>query len=188
MGRRRHRFLRGTGFFLLLLIVCLGFLQTPWGKGLVADAITRALNRPGELEVKIGRISGWIPAQVMIDRVEVSDVSGKWLSIEGLQGRWLLLKLFRGEVHLGRLHADEVFLLRLPSMKSGASDSSDGIGMTVRLEQLSVDQLLLDRGVAGTTLEYSVHSGNMSLVDGVLSGVFSIDGDAVGRVSLHLGP
>ena len=165
-------------------LFCLGAIQTPWGKIIIAELLSEKLSRSNGMAVEIGRISGWIPMQAKVERIEVFDDRGCWLSIENLEGHLMLSELLDDSVFLKSLQADEVRLYRRPSFGARREKRSGG-GMNLQLERCSVDKLLLDEAVAGTALSCAVYSGGISIVSGALSGTLSVDGDVVGQVQFQ---
>jgi len=179
---------------LLLPVLLLTLLQTPPGKTLLASTLNRMLSGSGNLEVKIGKISGWIPAAVRIDRLEIGDADGVWLSADELHCRWMVRELVDRRmvdrrIRVARLGAKTIELHRFP--KAGKSDPSSSADprefkpMEVALDNLVIEQLKLDEAVAGMPLEYTVRSGGIRLLpSGRLNGELRVDGDAEGRVEL----
>jgi len=166
----------------VLFIVC----QTPPGKSAVASLLSRSLSHADGVEVHIGKISGWIPARVQIDHIEVADARGTWLTVHQAQGQLILRNLLKGRIRVVGLQADKVDLARLPAGSHQDRPRIRGRGdiqqLNVILEDCAVERLRLGAAVAGLPLEYSVRSGGIVLVGGKLFGAVEIKGDAVGYV------
>ncbi|MEE9367488.1 MAG: translocation/assembly module TamB domain-containing protein [Pontiella sp.] len=177
------------GLLLLLPVFLLGILQTPQGKAMLASSLSRILSNSENLDVRIGKISGWIPAEVNISNIEIGDAQGIWLTGRDLHFRWMIREVADERIYLKRLSAEEIELLRFP--KTGKKDSVTKKGpskfqlLEIQLGGLRVKKLKLAKGIAGVPLEYSVHSGGITLNHtGQLSGMLSVTGDAEGRVEL----
>jgi autotransporter translocation and assembly factor TamB len=188
--KRLFKFILKTLIGLLLLaIVLAALLQTPMGKGVLASALSRLASRPGDVEVHIGRIRGWVPMAMQVERVRISDASGTWLDLENLHARWMMTDLLEGRIRLTELGADQVEWTRLPKTRTmpGARErrSSEGVSdIEFVLEGWAIDRLKLGADLAGVPLEYSVRSGGIVLADSRLQGDLSISGDAEGSVDI----
>ncbi|RKX36876.1 MAG: hypothetical protein DRP64_17980, partial [Verrucomicrobia bacterium] len=173
---------------LLLPVLLLTLLQTPPGKTLLASTLARMLSSSENLNVKVGKISGWIPAAVRIDRLEIGDADGVWLSADELHCRWMVRELVDRRIRVARLGAKTIELHRFPRAgESGSAprDPREFKPMEVVLDNLVIGQLKLAEAVAGMPLEYTVHSGGIRLLpSGRLVGELRVDGDAEGRVEL----
>lgn len=177
-----------VGVLVLAPMLLLALLQTPPGKTLLAAALNRMLSGSENLEVKIRGISGWIPAAVQIDRLEIGDAEGVWLSAEGLHCRWMIWELTDRRIRVEQLGAKTIEWSRFPkAVKSGPSprEPREFHPLEVFLDDLEIGTLKLDEGVAGMPLEYAVHSGGLRLLpSGRLTGELNVSGDAEGRVEL----
>lgn len=171
---------------MLLPLLLFALVQTPPGKALVASVLSKALSRSEHLDVRIGRIQGWIPGKVQVDEVRVGDAEGLWLEARGVHGRWMIRELLHHRVRLRSLGAADIKMHRLPkALKNNHGAKSEFKPMEIHLDGLRIDRLALGRGVLGIPLEYSVHSGGIQwLASGELSGELVVGGDAEGRIGL----
>jgi autotransporter translocation and assembly factor TamB len=189
MKRGLSRTLKVAAVPAVLLAVLYGALQTAPGKSVIATALSRVLSRSEGVEVRVGRISGRIPGNVHIDRIEVSDDQGEWLAARNLHCRWVVRELLDGRVRLRKLGAEVIELHRFPaSAKTTASQKKElkvSPLIAIQLDGLNVDQLKLGRRAVGIPLAYAVRSGGISLEQGRLSGGVAISGDAEGWVDLE---
>ncbi len=190
MKKRRSRFTWIVAGPILLLALFYLLLQTPPGKRVLASFLSRTLSHPGRTEVHIGRISGWLPSRMAVDRISVGDARGEWLAVHDVRGRLALGDLWKGRVRVTELAAAEVELARLPLRSevvhpANAGGNGGAKRMDLVLEDCSVERFRLGSGVAGTPLEYSVRSGGIAMVSGHLFGSVDIRGDAVGRVEIN---
>ncbi len=175
-----------VGVLLLLGIVLIGLMQTPKGKEVVAALLSTAASRSDDIDVRIGRIHGWIPIDMRIERITLGDPQGTWLEMEDLRGQWQIGKLFKGIIHISELGAAEINWMRFPEItRQRPSKQRKPAGMqgtSLVLEGWSVDRLKLGAALAGTPLQYAVRSGGMVVSEGHISGDISISGDADGEV------
>ncbi len=181
--------LKIAGLLMLVPVLLLALLQTPPAKVLLASTLSRMLSSSENLDVKVGKISGWIPSAVRIGRLEIGDADGVWLSADELHCRWMVREVVDRRIRVARLGAKTIELHRFP--KAGKSDSAASADprefkpMEVALDNLVIGQLKLAEAVAGMPLEYTVHSGGIRLLpSGRLAGELRVDGDAEGRVEL----
>ncbi len=176
------------GVLVLVPVLLLALVQTPPGKALLASALNRMLSGSENLEVKVGKISGWIPAAVKIDRLEIGDAEGVWLTAEKLHCRWMIRELLDHRIRVARLGAGTIALHRFPAAgKSGSAprEPREFQPLEIVLDDLAIEQLKLAEAVAGMALEYAVHSGGIRLLpSGRLTGELKVGGDAEGRVEL----
>jgi len=189
MKKRTSRVWKTLGVLVLVPALLLALIQTPPGKTLLASILSRMLSGSDNLDVKIGKISGWIPAAIQIDRLEIGDAEGTWLTANGLHCRWMIRDLVDRRIRVAQLGGASIELHRFP--KAGEPVSSSPVEprefhpVEVMLDDLAIEQLTLGEAVAGMVLEYTVHSGGIRLLpSGRLTGELNIDGDAEGRVKL----
>jgi len=192
MKKRLSILLKILELLLVLAVLFFGLLQTPFGKRVLASQLSKAASRSENLEVRIGRISGFIPSQIKVESLEVGDREGIWLTARQLYLRWSIKDMFDGVVNVEQLSAGAIELHRLPKTGSNKKPPKEKGGvqpMELMLGNLSIEKLVLDEAVAGVPLEYAVHSGGMQLHEtGELSGALMVSGDAEGRVDLSASP
>jgi len=184
MKRKPSRVWKTLGALLLLAPLLLAaFMQTPVGKRLLAAELSDRLGRSGSLTVEIGKIGGWIPFSVRIDRLEIGDADRVWLDAEKLHCRWKVGDLLDHRIRVSRLGADSIRIHRVPKVGKPKKEPSQPRGfqpLETVLENLDIEHLSLGGA------EYSVHSGRLHLLpSGVFSAGLSVDGDAAGRVELN---
>jgi autotransporter translocation and assembly factor TamB len=189
MKKHTVKLVRILGFLILMGLLCSVLLQTPPGKEMLSSALERALSGSENLDVRIGKISGWIPASIRVDRLEIADAEGTWLTAENLKCRWMLRDLLRGRFRFAHLGAETIDLHRFPRggapRKTDSRDENTSSGIEVILDKLAVKQLNLGKGVAGIPLAYTVRSGGIQLLpSGRLTGSLNVEGDAEGSVEL----
>ena len=190
MRKWTSRLFRVAGLPVVVLVLLFAFLQTPPGKAALARALSGALSFSENLNVRVSGITGWLPAQVMIEELEVGDAEGTWLAMRGVRCRWMIRALFDERITFQQLSAGEIDWFRFP--KAGGKPPAQEKKRTefrpveVRLEGLDVERLRVGKGVAGVPLEYSVASGGIAYqLDGNLSGELEVGGDAEGSVKLQ---
>lgn len=190
MRKWTSRLFKLAGLLVVLLVLLFTFIQTPPGKSVLARALSGALSSPGKLTVRLSGISGWLPAQVRIEELELADAQGTWLAMEGVECRWILRDLLAKRLTFRELGAEQIHWSRFPDLGGEAPKPRkrrvDFRPVEVRLQELQIERLRVGKGVAGMELEYSIASGGMAYrSDGGLSGELEVAGDAEGHVELQ---
>ncbi len=189
MKKKRSVFWRLLGALALLPALLFAFIQTPPGKKLLANGASNLLSRSEHLDVRISGVSGWIPGDTRIESLEVGDARGEWLAARGLRCRWMLRDLFDQRIRFAALDAKEITWRRFPNggeKKRAERPAGEFEPREIALERLTVERFIIEKGVAGTRLEYAVRSGGVRYqTDGALLGELMVGGDADGRVELE---
>ena len=147
------------GVVLLLVIVLVGgviaAINTTAGQ---REIVSLANSHSGGV-FRIEGVSGGIPTDVHVARVELLDAQGAWLTLTGLNLQLSLMPLLHRNVVIERLHADELSMARLPppsptpkpATSSGPiSASIPPLPIKVFLKQLTVDRITVDKAVTHT--------------------------------------
>ncbi|WP_028574020.1 translocation/assembly module TamB domain-containing protein [Desulfonatronovibrio hydrogenovorans] len=105
-----------TGVALLVTLFCLVLIliQTGPGQKILENTLNRALDRE-PVQVVVTGISGRIPFDLSVDKIEVKDDQGTWLSISQTRLRWSLWQLLKGSIHIHEAGAAWIDLKRSPS-------------------------------------------------------------------------
>jgi translocation and assembly module TamB len=143
----------GVGFIILLiaLVGAFGFLQTGPGQSALAGLASRLASSDG-LTVKIEGISGFVPSNMTIARIDAADATGPFASVENLHLAWHPLSLISGKVAISDLSADRVAVSRQPVLPPTPADSSSGGGIPfirVALDKLDIGRIELGEPVLG---------------------------------------
>jgi autotransporter translocation and assembly factor TamB len=171
-----------AALLLVLLALLYGLLQTAPVKSVIAAVVSRALSLSGEMEVRIGSISGRVPGNIRLDTLEIGDDQGIWFSAQNLHCRWSMRALLRGRVRLRRLGADVIEIHHWPSFPAREKDRKMPVLRAIKLDGLHIEQLKLGKSLAGLPLEYVVRSGGIFFEEGRLAGGIAVAGDAEGWV------
>jgi translocation and assembly module TamB len=143
----------GVGFIVLLiaLVGAFGFLQTGPGQSMLAGLASRLASSDG-LTVRIEGISGFVPSNMTIARIDAADATGPFASVENLHLAWHPLSLIGGKVAITDLSADRVAVSRQPVLPPAAPDASTGGGIPfirVALDKLDIGRIELGEPVLG---------------------------------------
>ncbi|MCB4771751.1 translocation/assembly module TamB domain-containing protein [Ancylobacter sp. Lp-2] len=173
----------------LLVLVAFGAIQTPPGKAVLARLASSLASSPS-LGVSIEGINGFIPSDMGVDRIVLSDEEGPFATISGARLSWSPLALLGRSVDITALEAAKVEVLRrpLPPAEQPAPPPSSSSGvplLPVRLERLAIDEIILAAPVLGhaATLGLTA-SADLSAATRAVSLNFAIDRrDSPGRIA-----
>src|SRR5215472_5850484 len=142
----------GGGLVTVLLLLALAFavLQTGPGKNWLARALANAMASAGE-RVAITDISGVVPFDITIARIEIMDDQGPRALLEGAALVIAPGDLLRGTLTIQRLTAQLVRLERPSRSSSGSTDLESLLHppLALRLDELRIDRLELGPAVVG---------------------------------------
>ncbi len=128
--------------------------------------------------VVVQGLSGRFPDALRLAHLQVGDMRGVWLRLDGVALDWSPLMLASGHAVVGRLSAEAVTVLRLPVSAPPAASSpapspsgEGGLPVTVDVQDLRIGRLRLAAPVAGAAAVLKVAgSGNYrSLQDAAVS-------------------
>ena len=141
-----------AGIVVLLLLAGGGFLQTGAGKSWLAGTISRLASTP-TTGLKVGSITGFVPFDIRVDRIELSDAAGPWLAIDRAALSWSPSALVHGRLKIDHLRADRIEMIRQPGSSSSQNTSSGFklpvLPVDVELDDLSVAGLAIGRAAGG---------------------------------------
>src|SRR5215472_15383661 len=141
----------GGGLVTVLLLLALAFavLQTGPGKNWLARALANAMASAGE-RVAITDISGVVPFDITIARIEIMDDQGPRALLEGAALVIAPGDLLRGTLTIQRLTAQRVRLERPSRSSSGSTDVESLLHppLALRLDELRIDRLALAASAA----------------------------------------
>lgn len=154
-----------------LVLVGFGLAQTGFGKRLIADQAGSLASTP-EMQVSIGAIEGFLPFDMTVRDVAVSDPKGAMITVDRARLAWSPSALFGRVLQVDAVEAGTITIDRLPA--GGAEEpppepSSGGFAMPklpvdIRLDRLQVDQVVLGPAVVGLAAKLSI-AGDARLGD-----------------------
>src|SRR5690606_26391245 len=98
------------------------------------------------LTVRIEGISGFVPSNMSIARIEAADATGPFATVENLHLAWHPLSLISGKVAITDLSADRVAVSRQPVLPPAPATSSSSGGIPfirVALDRLDIARIEL---------------------------------------------
>lgn len=179
IARTLAKILGGTLLGVLALaVVVLGAVQTPPGKALLAR-VGSSLASGNGLSVEISGISGFVPTDMGVAAIRVSDAKGVFAQVEGLNLSWSALALLGGTLDIETAGAARVALLRKPELPpapaSPETSGGGGFALPVRIGRLSLDEIDIAEAMLGHAAVLSLSaSAEMRALERGLSAAFDL--------------
>ncbi|MBB5752223.1 translocation/assembly module TamB domain-containing protein [Prosthecomicrobium pneumaticum] len=173
----------------VLAALLFGAAQTGPGKRALAALAGRLASSEG-LTVTVEGLSGFVPSEIGVERIVLSDGAGRFATIEGASLVWDPLALLSGTVAIERLAAARVAIDRRPVLPDAQPDGGAGLPLLeLALERLSVDEIALAGPVAGLASRFALTgSARLADPDAGLAVDFALTRlDAPGTISGRLG-
>jgi translocation and assembly module TamB len=166
------RALRWFGAALCLPIVVLlagfGLLQTEPGKTWLAGTIAQAISSP-DFSVSISGLGGTVPFRPTVDRIEIADRDGPYLTLHDFGLDISVADLLAGRLHIRSLSFAEIDMARLSAAPSTTPLTEyfqiPRLPIGVVLDRVSIGRLALGPPVLGESLVATI-DGNARLVGG----------------------
>ncbi|MFG1370773.1 translocation/assembly module TamB domain-containing protein [Xanthobacter oligotrophicus] len=164
---------------LVLLALAFGAIQTPPGKALLAR-VGSALASSNGLNVEISGITGFVPANMAVARIVVSDPKGPFAEVENVSLDWNPLSLLLGTLNIDAAGATRVALQRKPELppapaQAESASSGGGFALPVRVGRFSLDEIVIDEPVLGHAAVLSlVATAELRSLERGLSGAFNL--------------
>ncbi|WIM11370.1 translocation/assembly module TamB domain-containing protein [Enhydrobacter sp.] len=157
-----------AGGIVIAVALLLAALQTAPGKRMLANAVS-SMASSADSRLEISDISGFIPTDLRVAKIAMSDSDGIWLSIEDARLDWSFASLFTGQLKIDELSARKIEALRppLPSKASSPSGSSGGTSLPfgVDLDRLAVADLHIGAPLGGGIDSHWKLDGNALVSD-----------------------
>lgn len=161
MRALRTALLSLAAFAALVLVIAgglFGLAQTGFGKAYLAELASRLASRDG-LKVEVSGLSGFVPSNLRVARITLSDADGPFARVEDLVLRWRPSALLSATVSVSALEAARVTLLRKPDLP--ASPASEGGGLpAIRLDvqRLAITHVRIEEPVLGQAADLSLEA------------------------------
>ena len=154
-----------------LLALLFGALQTPPVQRLLASLISSK-------SLQISGLSGFVPTDLEVARIDLADQQGVWLKIENARLRWSFASLLEGRVRVEVLSASLIDVQRAPVSEKTEEKTSGSFQLPVgvELQALSVETLHLGPAVADVESSWRLQ-GNGSLSADVHEGRVRLTGE-----------
>ncbi|ODT19411.1 MAG: type II secretion system protein GspN, partial [Kaistia sp. SCN 65-12] len=167
------------GGLVAVLVVLFAALQTAPAQRVLASIVSDLASTP-DSRLSLQGLSGFIPTDVKIERVELADRQGPWLTIEDAQVRWSFLSLLSGRVHVDIVAARRIDVARAPEpAKTDAGSTKAGgslqLPIGIDLQALSIDELHVGAALAQVDSRWKI-TGDAVLPASLADGRLKLDG------------
>jgi translocation and assembly module TamB len=136
------------GGLLLIAALLVGGVYVAGNSASGRLAIERIVYRLTSAQVKLSGLGGAFPSQLTLDRLELSDIHGVWLTADHIALNWSPLDLARRYIRADSLKVARLSIDRLPVTSEGGKVSIPHIG----IGQFSIDVVALGPELAGTAV------------------------------------
>ncbi len=172
----------GAGLVVLLLL-CFGFIQTGPGKRVLERvAESAAASQPG-LTAKVQGLEGFLPFDIRIGGIALSDAKGPWLAAKDLRFAWSFSALLTGRIEIEAVTADVIRFMRPPDLPPSPPPATPEAPFAwpptfpglppILLDNLRVNRIIVDKEAAGQRFEGQLR-GRLAAQEGGAVG-FSLD-------------
>jgi translocation and assembly module TamB len=151
-----------VGGTLGMLALSLAALQTSAGQAALFSMVEMFASTPDQ-RIKIDGPSGTFPTDLTLQKVEVADRTGTWVTIERARLAWSLRPLLHGRFVVDLVDADKVDLARAPlppekrEPKPSTSDSKPfELPLSVDIRQVTIRDLRLGPLITGMPSTWTV--------------------------------
>ncbi|HEX3521170.1 MAG TPA: hypothetical protein VHT52_03690, partial [Stellaceae bacterium] len=156
------------GVVIVLLAAAFGLLQTRTGQDWLARTVERTISAP-DFTVAIGRLSGTVPFQLRVDRIEIGDRDGTYLTVHDFRLDTSAAALLARRLHIRSLSFAEIDMARQSTAPSTTPLTEylkvPHVPIGVVLDRLSIERLALAPPILGESLVATVE-GSAELADG----------------------
>jgi translocation and assembly module TamB len=180
-----------VGALALLIFLSIGALfiagNTGSGRAMI-ETMTRRLTSG---HVSLSGLAGSFPGQLTLERLELRDDRGVWLTAERVALRWSPAALLARRIQIDTLHAAAVDMTRLPEASPNTHSNEPASIPRIDAAAVTVDRVTLGAELAGTTATLAM-SGNAhlrSVLDMIINATaHRINGDGDYDLQLRFDP
>ncbi|MCA0247908.1 MAG: translocation/assembly module TamB domain-containing protein [Proteobacteria bacterium] len=168
------------GGLVAVLVVLFAALQTAPAQRALASIVSDLASTP-DSRLSLQGLSGFIPTDLKIERVELADRQGPWLTIEDAEVRWSFLSLLSGRVHVDIVAARRIDVARAPEpAKTEAGSTKAGgslqLPVGIDLQALSIDELHVGAALAQVDSRWKI-TGDAVLPASLADGRLKLEGN-----------
>ena len=178
------------GLLIAILLAAFGLMQTQAGRTWLARTVAQAISDP-DFTVGIEGLRGIAPFRLTVERIEIGDRDGIYLTLRDVGLDVSSAALLAGRLHIRSLKFGEIDMARMSTAPSTTPITEylkvPHLPIGVVLDQLSIGRLALDPPVLGESVVATVE-GNAKVADQtaqIALDLHRID-DAAGNILLAL--
>ncbi|SDG52427.1 autotransporter secretion inner membrane protein TamB [Limimonas halophila] len=146
----------------LVLAAAWGAANTDRGQRWLAGQLEAALSAP-DAPASVRGLHGSFPQDLRLDRLELADGDGVWLTVTDARLAWRPLGLLSGRLAVATVRAETVNLARLPASERPDTPPEPAgeinmprLPLSVRVDTLEVGRLDLGEPVLGQTASFTI--------------------------------
>ncbi|WP_196223389.1 translocation/assembly module TamB domain-containing protein [Roseibium sp. RKSG952] len=164
------RFVRSVLWVVLIILALpfalLAFLQFPVGQTFVSSVVS-SLASSDEREITLSGLKAGFGLDIEFTRLTIADPQGEWLEVDNAALDWTPLDLLSRRVTVDRLVAERISIVRPPAAepaestrtrKTGEGGFSMPLGLSVKVDRISVPQLDLGADLAGSEIALAINA------------------------------
>jgi translocation and assembly module TamB len=125
--------------------------------------------------LQVSGLSGFVPTDLHVAKIELRDKQGAWLTVNDAQVRWSFTSLFTGRVRVDQVAAAKIDVLRPPAPSEEPVKPSSGGGFKlpvgVDIGSLSIADLYVAAPLGGVDSHWKVDGSGLVTADGTPSRV-----------------
>lgn len=180
-----------AGGVVVTLTTAFAALQLPPVQAAVASLVSDLASSP-DSKLSLQGLSGFVPTDLKVARIELADRQGTWLTVEDAELRWSFLSLLGGRLRIDTVAARRIDVARAPESTKAEPARATGKSGTLQLpvgvdlQSLSVDELHLGAALAQVDSRWKL-SGNALLPADLAEGRLKLDGNRIDGPTGRLG-
>jgi len=191
--------LRIFGFLIVVAIavpiLAIGALQVPSGRNLVSGIVSSLASSP-DRQITVEGLFVSFGLNAAVDRIEIADSKGVWMTASGLAVDWHPLKLLSGDIVITSLTASQIDLHRPPASQLASDQAgkqtepgSGGLALpfNITLESLALEEINLGDELLGAPVSLTASGAGSFAMDPAIAtadlDVHRIDGIEAGLVA-----
>lgn len=143
----------------VLAVLCVVFLQTPPGKRVIAEQLSARLDVHPRVHIQLRDIRGWLPFDIRVGEITLTDEEGVWLTAEDAAVRWRGLPLLEGRIHSSAVTVEQVTWHRIPTEEDPEPPDLPelpGHWPSVTVERIEAREVVLEETVLGQRAVFSI--------------------------------
>jgi translocation and assembly module TamB len=153
------------GLLIVVLLAGFGLLQTRAGQAWLARTVERTISTP-DFAVAVAGLHGTVPFNLKVDRIEIGDRDGTYLTVDDFRLDISAAALLAGQLHIRSLTFAEIDMARQSTAPSTTPLTEylkvPHVPIDVVLDRLSIGRLALAPPILGESFVATVE-GNARL-------------------------
>ena len=153
------------GLLIVVMLAAFGLLQTRTGQAWLAKTIAQTVSSP-DFAVSVEGLRGFVPFRLQVDRIEIGDRDGIYLTLHDFGLDLSAAELLAGRAHIRSLSFAEIDMARSSTAPSTTPLTEylnvPRLPIGVVLDRLSIGRLALAPPVLGESVVFAVE-GNARL-------------------------